>query len=92
MLKSSKHAIHTAQRLHGPGTFQLTCGDVMPNSAIHCPLCNATKASGLGLVVYDQTALVQYRCRHCGELFFAGDRRDDELVQLRAGHEDTQAP
>lgn len=53
----------------------------MSNSPIHCPLCNTKKVSGLGLVIYEQSALVEYRCRGCGELFFLADQRGQLPVQ-----------
>jgi hypothetical protein len=62
----------------------------MSNSPVHCPLCNATKPAGLGLVVYDGSALVEFRCKQCGELFACADQREQELVQLSAdSDEDT---
>jgi hypothetical protein len=60
----------------------------MSNSPVHCPLCNATKPAGLGLVVYDGSALVEYRCKQCGELFACADQRGQELVQLSADSEE----
>ena len=56
----------------------------MSNSAIHCPFCDATKAAGLGLVVYEASTLVEYRCTGCGELFFCCDRREQALVPIGA--------
>ena len=58
------------------------------SNAIHCPLCNATKPAGLGLVVYEQSALLECRCRGCGEIFFASDRREEALVQLAKNNDD----
>ena len=54
----------------------------MPKSAIHCPFCNAQKAIGLGLVVFEQSPLVQYRCGGCNELFFLTDQREQKLTQI----------
>lgn len=54
----------------------------MPTSAIHCPLCNAQKVIGLGLVVFEQLPLVQYRCGGCDELFFLTDQRNHKLTQI----------
>jgi len=54
----------------------------MPKSVIHCPLCDAQKVIGLGLVVFEQSALVQYRCGGCNELFFLTDQRNQKLTQI----------
>jgi transposase-like protein len=52
---------------------------------IHCPLCNTKHVVGLGLVIYAQAALVEYRCRHCGEIFFRSDQRGQLAAQLSEG-------
>lgn len=56
----------------------------MTKKTIYCPLCNAKKVHGLGLVIYESSALVEYRCRVCGELFFMPDQRERETVQTAA--------
>lgn len=53
-------------------------------SATHCPLCNTADVSGLGLVVIDAMALVQYRCNMCGELFFEPDKRNASPLRTAA--------
>jgi len=96
--KSTNHASGSAHGLHirfisvdfaKPSALtSSTAGELMSNSPVHCPLCNATRPAGLGLVVYDGSALVEYRCKQCGELFACGDRREQELVQLNTGNEE----
>ncbi len=51
--------------------------------SVHCPFCNTTNVSGQGLVVYDNSPLVQYHCASCGKLFFASDRRNEKPVQMQ---------
>ncbi|MDB6060821.1 MAG: hypothetical protein JWM78_924 [Verrucomicrobiaceae bacterium] len=53
----------------------------MKAAAIHCPRCNTSKVNGQGLVIYENSPLVQYRCRDCGELFFLPDQRTNELIR-----------
>jgi DNA-directed RNA polymerase subunit RPC12/RpoP len=60
-------------------------GMTLSNNSIHCPLCNTKHVVGLGLVIYSQAALVEYRCRHCGEIFFRTDQRGQVPAQLSEG-------
>lgn len=44
----------------------------------HCPYCNSTAVVGLGatFMMEASQAVVEMRCRHCGELFYSDDRRN----------------
>lgn len=44
----------------------------------HCPYCNSTAVVGLGAAFMHDAALavVEMRCRQCGELFISDDRRN----------------
>lgn len=61
--------------------IRITWPLIMSNS-IHCPLCNTKKVMGLGLVIYEQSALVQYKCCDCSELFFLPDQRGQLPTQI----------
>lgn len=55
----------------------------MTSNGTHCPFCNGTKVAGMGMVIFHNAALVQYRCLVCGERFFQPDKRSAEIETMR---------